>query len=117
MISLDPMKIDQTFKLLSTGAGGLASGLIIGVGCKQLIAAGSLQGIGLAIFILSFGCILAGLAFSEGYRVLHPRSGEYTVVGLASVEDRLDELERLKRRDMVTPEEYAAKRQEILKDL
>jgi len=34
-----------------------------------------------------------------------------------SVEDRLDELERLKRRNMVTPEEYAAKRQEILKDL
>ncbi|MCE0522177.1 MAG: hypothetical protein LV480_04630 [Methylacidiphilales bacterium] len=34
-----------------------------------------------------------------------------------SVEDRLDELERLKRRDMVTPEEYTAKRQEILKDL
>jgi hypothetical protein len=34
-----------------------------------------------------------------------------------SIEDRLDELERLKRRDMVTPEEYAAKRQEILKDL
>jgi hypothetical protein len=34
-----------------------------------------------------------------------------------STEDRLDELERLKRRDMVTPEEYAAKRQEILKDL
>ena len=34
-----------------------------------------------------------------------------------SVEDRLDELERLKRRDMVTSEEYAVKRQEILKDL
>jgi len=34
-----------------------------------------------------------------------------------TAEDRLDELERLKRRDMVTPEEYAAKRQEILKDL
>jgi len=32
-------------------------------------------------------------------------------------EDRLDELERLKRRDMITPEEYATKRQEILKDL
>jgi hypothetical protein len=32
-------------------------------------------------------------------------------------EDRLDELERLKRRDMVTAEEYAAKRQEILKSL
>jgi hypothetical protein len=35
----------------------------------------------------------------------------------APVEDRLDELERLKRRDMVTSEEYAAKRQEILKHL
>jgi hypothetical protein len=35
----------------------------------------------------------------------------------ASVEDRLDQLERLKRRAMVTPEEYTAKRQEILKDL
>jgi hypothetical protein len=34
-----------------------------------------------------------------------------------ATEDRLDELERLKRRDMVTPEEYAAKRQEILNDL
>ncbi len=34
-----------------------------------------------------------------------------------STEDRLDELERLKRRDMVTPEEYATKRHEILKDL
>jgi hypothetical protein len=34
-----------------------------------------------------------------------------------TVEDRLDELERHKRRNMVTPEEYAAKRQDILKDL
>jgi hypothetical protein len=34
-----------------------------------------------------------------------------------SIEDRLDELERLKRRDLVTPEEYAAKRLEILRDL
>jgi hypothetical protein len=33
------------------------------------------------------------------------------------IEDRLDELERLKRRELVTPEEYAAKRQEILQDL
>jgi hypothetical protein len=36
---------------------------------------------------------------------------------LETAEDRFDELERLKRRDMVTPEEYAVKRQEILKDL
>ncbi len=34
-----------------------------------------------------------------------------------TVEDRLDELERLKRRDMVTAEEYALKRQDILNDL
>jgi hypothetical protein len=40
-----------------------------------------------------------------------------TLLNPATVEDRLDELERLKRRDMVTPEEYAAKRQDILKDL
>jgi hypothetical protein len=33
-----------------------------------------------------------------------------------SVEDRLDELERRKRRDMVTLEEYAAKRQDTLED-
>jgi hypothetical protein len=44
------------------------------------------------------------------------RSSSDELLG-CSVEDRLDELERLKRRDMVTPEEYAAKRQEILKDL
>ena len=37
--------------------------------------------------------------------------------GTRTIEDRLDELERLKRRDMVTPEEYSAKRIEILKDL
>jgi hypothetical protein len=34
-----------------------------------------------------------------------------------TTEDRLEELERLKRRDMVTPEEYAAKRHEILGDI
>jgi hypothetical protein len=34
-----------------------------------------------------------------------------------SAEDRLDELERLKRRAMVTPEEYEAKRKDILNDL
>jgi hypothetical protein len=38
-------------------------------------------------------------------------------LGKHSAEDHLDELERLKRRAMVTPEEYVTKRQEILKDL
>jgi hypothetical protein len=34
-----------------------------------------------------------------------------------TVEDRFDQLERLKRRDMITADEYAAKRKQILKDL
>jgi hypothetical protein len=35
----------------------------------------------------------------------------------ASLKGRFSDLERLNRRDMVTPEEYAAKREEILKNL
>jgi hypothetical protein len=50
-------------------------------------------------------------------RAAMPRSTRAEFAWQSIVEDRLDELERLKRRDMVTPEEYAAKRQEILKDL
>jgi len=65
------------------------------------------------------------LAVGSGYTLHHlirlcvgeePASGA-DMAESRSVEDRLDELERLKRREMVTPEEYAAKRQEILKDL
>jgi len=50
---------------------------------------------------------------------LVPDSGKNPIETLSSQtpEDRLDELERLKRRDMVTAEEYVAKRREILKDL
>jgi hypothetical protein len=57
--------------------------------------------------------LIAQFWFSEAivkrFAPPHPR--------LSSVEDRLDELERLKRRDLVTSEEYGTKRQEILKDL
>jgi hypothetical protein len=65
------------------------------------------------------GCIVTGiLQFTN--RVKFGRVIELESTDSAKkkdVEDRLDELERLKRREMVTPEEYVAKRQEILKDL
>ena len=76
----------------------------------------------------------AGMIFFGAYLVWYLTRGQYVIHELAgqmhvekqidslgarwrSVEDRLDELEHLKRRDMVTPEEYATKRAEILKDL
>lgn len=63
------------------------------------------------------GSIIAGVLQFTG-RVKFGRVIEAETRETAKeVEDRLDELERLKRRDMVTPEEYAAKRAEILKDL
>jgi len=63
--------------------------------------------------------------FATGFLVIHCSNRAWsadmqlwaTRAISSRVEDRLDELERLKRRDMVTHEEYAAKRQEILKDL
>jgi len=67
-----------------------------------------------AFFILAMGLILLGL---YQLRAAFFLLDEDAVVLPIAVEDRLDELERLKRRDMVTPAEYAAKRQEILKDL
>jgi len=61
-------------------------------------------------------CICIGVLRRLGF-IANSRPPHSEFAWQASVEDRLDELERLKRRDMVTPEEYAAKRQEILKDL
>ncbi len=64
-----------------------------------------------------FGLLGGTLLFAVP--VVRPRKPEQEAVSpqYHAVEDRLDELERLKRRDIVTPEEYAAKRQEILKGL
>jgi hypothetical protein len=66
--------------------------------------------------------VLCGtVAFIQsGFRAIHADKKllEFTSPRRASsVENRLDELERLKRRDIVTAEEYAAKWQEILKRL
>ncbi len=68
---------------------------------------------------IGIGSIVAGLLQFKGtVKFGHVVEAETSIPdNPQSPEDRLDELERLKRRDMVTPEEYAAKRQEILKDL
>jgi hypothetical protein len=42
---------------------------------------------------------------------------DVALVTRETVEDRLDEMERLRRRNLISPEEYAYKRQEILKEL
>jgi hypothetical protein len=66
-------------------------------------------------------CLLGLVFFAEGtsksLKALSVLTKRGESPSVKSVEDRIDELERLKRRDMVTPEEYSAKRQEILKDL
>ena len=74
-------------------------------------------GAGAALINIPFGLYIAfqGIGFFFKARSLK-RKGE-SPSRLQTAEDRLDELERLKRRDMITPEEYTAKRQEILKDL
>jgi hypothetical protein len=80
-------------------------------------------GVFLAITNFAFVAVMAVIISRSETKALGSsfREGDASVTGIAAnlrrAEDRLDELERLKRRDMVTPEEYAAKRQEILKDL
>jgi hypothetical protein len=71
-----------------------------------------------AIFwVLGYGIIASGYKQLKASRTLPQDDDGKSELPLTTIEDRLDDLERLKRRDMVTPEEYAAKRQEILKDL
>jgi hypothetical protein len=80
------------------------------------------MGIGAAIYALVYGALIYATPVPSVEEEAHKNSEWLSLIDrdykkVRSVEDRLDELERLKRRDMVTPEEYAAKRQEILKDL
>jgi hypothetical protein len=98
-----------------TGVGslGLAAFFAIGAASNSYLAVVLAALLWTAYFLLS-----------RGFRLIYSVSGVMTPEDLEeasleakSVEDRLDELERLKRRDLVTPEEYAAKRQEILNDL
>ena len=67
-----------------------------------------------AFFALGLGMVVMGI---YQLRLTFIRFDEESKVRALPIEDRLDELERLKRRDLVTPEEYAAKRAEILKEL
>jgi MFS family permease len=106
---------------------GLIRSLFLGAGCAVLIGVipepmreeiGIWAGIGFASLIVL--ALVLGLFIGAmrrlGFIVKAP-TAHAEFAWQNSVEDRLDELERLKRRDMVTPEEYAAKRLEILKDL
>jgi hypothetical protein len=72
-------------------------------------------GIGFVSLTLVFGGLMIGV--SQLAQSLAERFISRLQPASRSTEDRLDELEHLKRRDMVTPEEYTAKRQDILKDL
>ena len=111
----------------ATSIFGYLTGGIFTLGSICMVVSGSLlvySGNSLLEKLPPFLNIVVGsLIFRQGIQYIRfgftPNSNYSVTNGGASpsVEDRLDELERLKRRDMVTPEEYAAKRQEILKDL
>lgn len=91
----------------------IACALISGRHLEDGIAVGVGLGIGSLLFWLGLRGFNYEIAGSSSTKMENGPKATRS----HSVEDRLDELERLKRRDMVTPEEYAAKRQEILKDL
>jgi len=81
----------------------------------QLILALYFLGSGFCGVVSGLFLLIAGIRrfrVAPAFRKQHEAPSSFRLV-----EDRLDELERLKRRDMVTLEEYATKRQEILKDL
>jgi hypothetical protein len=80
------------------------------------------MGIGAAIYALVYGALIYAIPAPSAEDEARKNVEWFALIDqdykkVRSIEDHLDELERLKRRDMVTPEEYTAKRQEILKDL
>jgi hypothetical protein len=105
-----------TINVIAGGLIALIGGFVIVQGASLLVAMPFHPGIFVAL-ALSVGAgiylVVGGLRRVRAACVI-PKE---VMTDSRSIEDRLDELERLKRRDMVTPEEYAAKRQEILKDL
>ena len=88
-------------------------GVFIGYGSYQM-AHSALSFWATGLFGLQGGALI--FAGFSGLK-LNKTEQQNAVPASSNAEARLDELERLKRRDMVTPEEYATKRQEILKDL
>jgi hypothetical protein len=109
------MKAAAPMNIFAGSVEMLGGGLVSSAGIWLLTLSGS-EWLVLAFFILYGGILFIGglNRFRQGFTL--QQQGE-APSRLQKAEDRLDELERLKRRDMVTPEEYAAKRQEILKDL
>jgi len=103
-------------------AGGfIAVGAIFMIVCGSILVyrAGSISEKLPACLIIALGCFVLRQGIRRTRLALNPSTEQpkFDDGFLRSTEDRLDELKRLKRRDMVTSEEYAAKRQEILKDL
>ena len=99
--------------------GALALMLLFGAASSVLEPASDI-GIG-AIVVTCILMLTASVSFMilcvYLFRSMRKAPQKTEVHAAPRAEDRLDELERLKRRDMVTPEEYTTKRQEILKDL
>jgi hypothetical protein len=81
-----------------------------------LLTLRNFDAVSIAFGILMLLIILTYIAY-QAFQAYKADSALIDSLRSVASEDRLDELERLKRRDMVTPEEYTAKRQEILKDL
>jgi len=107
--------LSRTLSLLGSGLSVLMGGSLILLGIFSLDGRSQLGNLGISLF-----CVVVGgyMAYDGFLRVREASAEESRPISSSkSVEDRLDELERLKRRDMVTPEEYAIKRQDILKDL
>lgn len=90
-----------------------------------------LFGLGFLLKLLVF-CTLVAFAFQKWAEVfllvcfmglvaviawLWPESGERRKVGLARPAERMRELEELRQQELISEEEYRAKRQEILADL
>jgi len=99
----------------------VVGGYIIWVVAPAARATYEISSTGGVVWVAFMG-VLALIMIAQGCMKLKdsrtpPQEVEESDIRRSAVEDRLDELERLKRRNMVTPEEYAAKRQEILKDL
>ena len=89
---------------------------IIGVANIVLVpstASQAVHGFGLVFNMLLFimpGLVVAGIGLS-----LQRRASAAASAAPASVETRLEDLERLRSRQMITEDEYKAKREELLR--
>ena len=108
----------KTLTAISMGAAALYAVLSALLICVQIFLLKDGPISGPQIILSLVGIALAGSYIIDAIRQYNRvRTIRNNPSPFRRAEDRLDELERLKRRDMVTAEEYVAKRREILKDL